>query len=75
MSMTSRELLAFANYIRERIGVSDSNEVPLHGILDAYGLTGADREEMIGELHKTGAIRNTNIDATIAVDKLPQPGQ
>ena len=69
--MTSRELLEFANFVRKHVGVSDSNETPLQGILDAYGLTGKERDEMIGELHKIGAVKIMRIDSTLHIDKLP----
>ncbi|MEO5995462.1 MAG: hypothetical protein ABIN89_02105 [Chitinophagaceae bacterium] len=69
--MTSKEMLAFADYVRKHFGSSDSNEAPLYGILDAYGLTGAEREEMINELHKIGAVKAIHIDSPLLVNKLP----
>ncbi len=70
--MASKELLEFAGYVREHVGVSDSNEAPLQGILDAYGLTGAERDTMIQELHNIGAVKAMHIDAPLLIDKLPR---
>ncbi len=42
-------------------------------MLDAYGLSGQERDAMIKELHEIGALKtvNTSIDTRIMVDKLP----
>jgi hypothetical protein len=69
--MTNKEMLEFADYVRKHVGTSDSNEAPLLGILDAYGLTGAERDDMISELHKIGAVKALHIDAPLLIDKLP----
>ena len=70
--MTSKEMLAFANYVREHVGFSDLNEAPLLGLLDGYGLSGAERDDMLWELHKIGAVSSVHIDSPLQVDKLPQ---
>ena len=69
--MTDKDMLEFAVYVRKHVGVSDSNEVPLYGILEAYGLTGAERDEMISELHKIGAVKTIHIDSPLLINKLP----
>ena len=70
--MTSKEIIEFANYVRKHVGSSESNEAPLFGLLDAYGLTGAERDEMINELHKIGAVKTIHIDSTLLINKLPE---
>lgn len=70
--MTSQEMLAFAHYVREHVGFSDSNEASLLGLLDGYGLTGPERDDMLLELHKIGAVKAVHIDSPLLLDKLPQ---
>ena len=70
--MTSKDIVEFANYVRKHIGSSESNEAPLLGLLDAYGLTGAERDEMINELHKLGAVKTIHIDSPLLINKLPE---
>ncbi len=69
--MPSQKLLAFAEYVKTHVGVSDNNEVPVQGILDAFGLTGADRDQMLQELHAIGAVKTAHMDSPLLLDKLP----
>jgi hypothetical protein len=69
--MASKDLLEFSRFIRERIGSTEGNEPGMQGLLDAYGLTGAEREDMIEQLHKAGVVKGHGMDLRIVVEKLP----